>query len=118
MALPENVLRCIMMYGSPEVAAQRERVLTQLEHNAQVRKYVRHLYLTYNVRNSSYNDLIETFFNVHECLCCPRHRRSRPVSPFDGTLFPRTYDPLTHRCKCKCRFLLRSIVDEVVSPSI
>ena len=118
MALPENVLRCIMLFGSPEVAAQRERVFNQLEHNHQVRTYIQYLYLTYNVRNSTYNELIEAFFRVHECLCCPRHQRARPVSPFDGTLFRRTYDPLTHRCHCKCRFLLRSIVDEIVTPSI
>jgi len=118
MALPENVLRGIMLFGSPEVAAQKERVLTQIEHNHQVRKYVQFLYSTYDVRNSTYNDLIEAFFRVHECLCCARHRRARPVSPFDVTVFPRTYDPLTHRCPCKCRYLLRTIVDEIITPSI
>ena len=115
--ISENVHRTIMLYGSPDVTHQKRLVLYQLLHNDCVRKYIKTLYNTYNVRNSPYSDLIEAFFRVQECHCCGRHQRARPCSPYDGRLFPRQ-PTLAHKCKCKCRFLLRSIADEVVTPSI
>ena len=118
MALPENVHRTVMLYGSPEVAEQKRIMLYQLLHAASIRKYMHVMWLSFDVRNSSYHDLLEAFFRIEECRCCARHQRARPCSPHDGRLFPRQRARLPSRCKCKCRFLLRMIADEVVSPCI
>jgi hypothetical protein len=118
MALPENLHRTLMLYGSPEVAEQKRLALYQLIHAASIRKYILKIWLSFHVRNSPYDDLLEAFFRIEECRCCARHQRARPCSPHDGRYFQRQFPRQHHRCKCKCRFLLRMIADEVVAPSI
>lgn len=119
MALPENVRRCIMLFGSPEVAELKKDLHHQLKHAALLRKYIVFLHHTYNVRTSAYERLLEEYYMVEQCRCCPRHQRDRPRSPFDGRFFPRKYQDFEPRgCHCKCRYMLRAIADEVVEPSL